>query len=86
MSQLSESQNASCLQRELAVVRVLAEGELQDAALNVVGAWSGRLLELGADHFTAEVSAHPEKISRFLAALAPLGLSATFRSGVVSLV
>lgn len=74
-----------CLRRELALVKVRAEGDVQNAALEIVGAWSGRLLELGQDHFTAEVSADPERVNGFIAALTPLGLTASFRSGVVSI-
>ena len=85
MSYLSEEIQTKFLQRELALVKVVAEGDLQDAALGVVGAWSGRLLELGQNHFTAEVSGDPDKISRFIAARVPFGLSASFRSGAVSL-
>jgi acetolactate synthase-1/3 small subunit len=85
MSHTTEQIPAKSLRRELALVKVHAEGDLQNAALDIVGAWSGRLLELGQDHFTAEISADPDKISRFLAALAPFGLSASFRSGAVSL-
>lgn len=74
-----------CLRRELALVKVHAEGDVQNAALDVVGAWSGRLLELGQDHFTAEVSADPERVNGFIAALEPFGLAASYRSGVVTI-
>ncbi len=78
--------NVKLLERELALVRVEAAGARQDEALSIVGAWSGRLLELGPDHFTAEISAAPDRISRFLDALAPLGLAESLRTGTISVV
>jgi len=72
-------------QRELALVKVVAAGRRQDEALNVVGAWSGRLLELRATHFTAELSGDPEGVSRFIAELHPLGLVSALRSGAIGL-
>jgi acetolactate synthase-1/3 small subunit len=78
-------QSAKTLQRELALVKVEATGSDQDRALSIVGAWSGRLLDLGPAHFTAEVSADPEKVSLFIDALQPFGLAACFRSGAVTL-
>jgi acetolactate synthase-1/3 small subunit len=85
MSNIESSEMPRALERELALVKVEAEGDLQDEALSVVGQWSGRLLELGSGHFTAEVSGTPDKVSRFIAALTPYGLSASFRSGAVTL-
>jgi acetolactate synthase-1/3 small subunit len=85
MSHITDSNLSKSFQRELALVKVHAEGDLQDAALGVVGAWSGRLLELGKDYFTAEVSGHPDRVSNFIDALGPFGLSESFRTGAVSL-
>ena len=85
MSNIDSKNQERTLQRELALVKVEAEGHMQDEALGVVGQWSGRLLELGSNHFTAELSGEPDKVSRFIAALVPYGLAASFRSGAVSL-
>lgn len=71
------------LSRELALVRVIAEQ--QDEALSLVGAWSARLIELREGHFTAEISATPERLSNFLTALAEFGQVTAVRSGAVTL-
>ena len=71
------------LSRELALVRVAAAEP--DPALRVVGAWSARLIELGDGGFTAELSTTPERLSRFLAALAEHGQVTAVRSGALSL-
>ena len=71
------------LSRELALVRVAAPDP--DRALSVVGAWSARLLELRDGGFTAEISTTPERLSRFLAALAEHGQVTAVRSGALSL-
>lgn len=73
------------LKRELALVKVFATGSPLDQALGVVGAWSGRLLELGPNHFTAELSGEPERLNGFIAALAPFGSVTTLRSGTLAL-
>ena len=75
----------SKLTRELAIVKVTADGSHQDEALNVVGAWSGRLLELSPTHFTAELTAEPEKLSHFLEALSAIGAISAIRSGPLGL-
>ena len=85
MSNIESKMNQKAVQRELALVKVEAEGHAQDQALCIVGQWSGRLLELNTKSFTAEMSGDPEKVSRFLAALVPFGLAASFRTGAVSL-
>jgi acetolactate synthase I/III small subunit len=71
--------------RELAIVKVVAGGSRQDEALNVVGAWSGRLLELSSTHFTAELTGEPEKLSFFIEALSDLGSVSSIRSGPLGL-
>ncbi len=71
------------LSRELALVRVAAEHP--DEALSVIGAWSGRLIELRDGHFTAEVSATPERLSQFLTTLSEHGHVTAVRSGALSL-
>jgi acetolactate synthase-1/3 small subunit len=76
---------AKPVRRELALVRVVAAGPRQDEALNVVGAWSGRLLELGPTHFTVELSAEPDRLNYFIAALKPHGAVTSLRSGVLAL-
>lgn len=76
------NQEKPTLSRELALVRVVAER--QDAALSIAGAWSARLIELSEGHFTAELSATPERISQFLAAIAEHGQVTAIRSGALS--
>ncbi len=76
------------LSRELALVRVVAEQQDEarlENALSLVGAWSARLIELREGHFTAEISATPERLSKFLAALAEFGQVTAVRSGAVTL-
>jgi acetolactate synthase small subunit len=72
------------LKRELALVKVMASGPPQDQALSVVGAWSGRLLELGPGHFTAELSCDPDRLNGFIAALAEFGKVTSLRSGTLA--
>ena len=71
--------------RELALVKVVASGARQGEALDVVGSWSGRLLELTPSHFTAELAGEPDRLTFFIDALAPFGQVKALRSGVISL-
>ncbi len=71
--------------RELALVKVVAAGVRQDEALDVVGSWSGRLLELAPSHFTAELAGEPDRLTFFIDALAPFGTVTALRSGAISL-
>lgn len=71
------------LARELALVRVITDR--QEDALRIVGAWSGRLIELHEGYFTVEVSATPDRISGLLELLANHGQVASVRSGALSL-
>jgi acetolactate synthase small subunit len=67
------------------LVRVIATGPPQDQALGVVGAWSGRLLELGPTHFTVELSCEPDRLSRFIGELGAFGQVTSLRSGAVAM-
>lgn len=73
------------IHREIAIVRVQAEGADLESALELVGAFSGRLLVLGVDGFTAEVSGEPAKVDRLVGHLTPYGLCGYRRSGVLTL-
>jgi len=71
------------LARELALVRVITDH--QEDALRVVGAWSGRLIELHDGYFTVEVSATPDRISGLLEILSDHGEVTSVRSGALCL-
>ena len=71
------------LSRELALVRVMTDR--QEEALRVVGAWSGRLMELKDGYFTVEVCATPDRISGLLEVLSDHGHVTAVRSGALSL-
>jgi acetolactate synthase-1/3 small subunit len=73
-----------CVKRELALVKVVASGKRQEDALSVVGSWSGRLLELAPNHFTAELAGEPDRLTFFIDALAPFGTVTALRSGALS--
>ncbi|RYG23348.1 hypothetical protein EON82_14320 [bacterium] len=77
------NQPKSTLTRELALVRVITD--CQEDALRVVGAWSGRLIELSESYFTVELSATPDRVSGFLERLADHGQVTVVRSGALSL-
>jgi len=83
--QRPEPNTGRALRRELALVKVIAAGARQDAALDVVGSWSGRLLELSPSFFTAELAGEPDRLTFFIDALTPFGTVTALRSGVVSL-
>ena len=59
--------------------------DCQEDALRIVGAWSGRLIELNDGYFTVEVSATPDRISGFLEVLSDHGQVTAVRSGALSL-
>lgn len=73
------------LTRELALVRVHAEGLDQDRAMDVVGRWSARLLELSEDEFTVELAGEPKRLTEFVEAIRPFGTIALSRSGELKL-
>jgi acetolactate synthase small subunit len=73
------------LKRELALVRVEAAGLNQDHALDVVGKWSARLLELDGQQFTVELAGEPARHNEFLDAIQPFGSITLTRSGELRL-
>jgi acetolactate synthase-1/3 small subunit len=76
---------ATELTREFALVRVEATGLEQDQALNVVGKWSARLLELHPDRFTVELAGEPNRLTEFVEAIRPFGEITLTRSGELRL-
>lgn len=72
------------MNRELTLVKVVASGVTQDRALDVVGRWSGRLLELSADRFVVELAGSPQHVNEFLNAIDPYGKVSAIRSGALS--
>lgn len=81
--QQMESKQSKTLRRELALVRVETAAGSQDAALDVVGSSSARLLELAPTHVTAELVGEPDRITRFIDSLSALGTVKSLRTGAV---
>ncbi len=68
---------------ELALVSVVASGTIQDEAASLIASRGGRLLGLGPDGFTAQISEKPEAIETTIALLQAIAPTEATRSGQV---
>lgn len=83
VSDVSREQDA--LQRELALVKVVGEGEQRVEAMRMAEIFRARAVDITHSSFVFEVTGARDKINAFLDLMRPLGLSDVARTGVLSI-
>jgi acetolactate synthase-1/3 small subunit len=71
------------VQRELALIKVHAKSENRAEILRIVDIFRSKVVDVGIDHFTIEISASIEKLEAFLMLLKPMGIMEIVRTGSV---
>ncbi len=74
-----------CVQRELALVKVLGKGEQRIEALRLAEIFRAKVVDSTLESFVFEMTGIPEKIDAFADLLRPLGLKEVARTGVAAL-
>ena len=73
------------VQRELALIKLKARSDNRAEILRMVDIFRSRIVDVGADHYTIEVTGDEGKISAFLELLKPLGIKEIARTGAIAL-
>lgn len=77
--------NTAFVQRELALIKVRAKPELRAEILRMVDIFRSRIVDVGTEHYTVEVTGDEGKIAAFLQLLRPLGIKEIARTGAIAL-
>jgi acetolactate synthase-1/3 small subunit len=71
--------------RELALVKVIADGTQRSESLRIADAFRARVIDSTVGSFVFELTGTTEKIDAFIALMQPLGLAEISRSGVAAI-
>ena len=73
------------LVRELALIKVIGQGDHRVEALRLADAFRARVVDATTESFVFEMTGNAEKIDAFCALMRPLGLSEICRTGAVAI-
>ena len=73
------------LARELALVKVVGEGEKRFEALRIAETFSARVVDTTRESFVFELTGATDKLDAFLDVMGPLGLAEVSRTGVAAI-
>ncbi len=73
------------IQRELVLVKVYAKPDHRAEILRMVDIFRSRVVDVGTDHYTLEVTGDEGKIEAFLRLLKPMGIKEIARTGAIAL-
>ncbi len=73
------------VQRELALIKVRAKPEYRAEILRMVDIFRSRVVDVGAEYYTVEVTGDEGKIAAFLELLKPLGIKEIAKTGAIAL-
>ncbi len=73
------------VQRDLALIKVRAKPEHRAEILRVTDIFRGRVVDVGSEYYTLEVTGDLEKIDAILGLLKPMGIKEIARTGTIAL-
>jgi len=73
------------VQRELALIKIRAKPEFRAEILRMADIFRSRIVDVGSEHYTVEVTGDEGKIAAFLELLRPLGIKEIARTGAIAL-
>ncbi len=73
------------VQRELALIKVHAKSDHRAEILRIVDIFRCRVVDVGHEHFTVEISGDEGKIEAFIKLITPMGIIETARTGSIAL-
>ncbi len=77
--------NRKFVQRDMALVKVRARPENRAEILRMVDIFRGRVVDVGSEFFTVEVTGDLGKVKAFLKLLKPMGIKEIARTGTIAL-
>jgi acetolactate synthase-1/3 small subunit len=76
---------AKYVQRELALIKVTAKPENRAEILRIVDIFRCKVVDVGAEHYTIEVTGDEGKLAAIRSLLRPMGIKEIARSGMIAL-
>lgn len=73
------------IERELVLVKVLAQGASRVEALRLAEAFHARLIDATVEHFVFEITGKSSKLDQFVSVMRPLGLTEICRTGIAAM-
>lgn len=80
-----ELTGSSFVEREMALIKVNAKPEHRAEVLRMVDIFRCKVVDVGAEHYTVEVTGDEGKLSAILSLLKPIGVKEIARTGVIAL-
>ena len=74
-----------CIQRELILIKVNAKPDHRAEILRIVDIFRSKVVDVGPDHFSIEVTGSEEKLTAILSLLKPIGIKEIARTGKIAL-
>jgi len=73
------------VERELILIKVKAKPESRAEILRIVDIFRGKVVDVGQDHYTIEVTGDEGKMAAILTLLKPIGIKEIARTGAIAL-
>ncbi len=73
------------VQRELVLIKVTAKQDQRAEILRIVDIFRGKIVDVGFEHYTIEVTGPVEKLAAILKMLKPMGIKDVARTGNIAL-
>ena len=73
------------IEREVALIKVVGEGEHRAEALRLADAFHAKVIDATVTHFIFELTGKSSKIDQFVAIVKPLGLTEVCRTGIAAM-
>ena len=73
------------VERELVLIKVKAKPESRAEILRIVDIFRGKVVDVGQDHYTIEVTGDEGKMTAILTLLKPIGIKEIARTGAIAL-
>ncbi|HPX62325.1 MAG TPA: acetolactate synthase small subunit [Deltaproteobacteria bacterium] len=77
--------DGSCVEREMALIKVSAEDDSRAEVLRIVDIFRAKIVDVTPRSYTIEATGSPQKIDAVLELLRPLGLKELVRTGPVAI-
>ncbi|HPA14950.1 MAG TPA: acetolactate synthase small subunit [Desulfobacterales bacterium] len=72
------------IERELALIKVKAKPEHRAEILRIVDIFRCKVVDVGLDHYTIEITGDEDKLSAILNLLKPIGIKEVAKTGIIA--
>ncbi|MCK5509110.1 MAG: acetolactate synthase small subunit [Desulfobacterales bacterium] len=73
------------VQREMAIIKVNAKPEHRAEILRIVDIFRAKIIDVGLEHYTIEITGDEDKLTAILSLLKPLGIKEIAKTGIIAL-